>query len=190
MNKYSVPRTIPIAAVLVVLLLAGRAGLAAESGLGLDHDTNQKIKIDADSMEVRQSEKIANFKGNVVAVQGDLTMKADTVKVFYSLEKQDGTTTKIDRIDAQGNVHLESPNESATGNWGIYDVGRELVTIGGTVMLKRGETLIKGSRLELDLKTGKSRMVSASSTGDSGRVQGVFAPPSNDKPGDKSGDKQ
>jgi lipopolysaccharide export system protein LptA len=185
MDKFRVSGAILAAAVLAALLLAGQAILAAESGLGLDHDPNQKINIAADSMEVRQSERVANFKGNVVAVQGNLTMKADAVKVFYSVEKESGTTTKIDRIDAQGNVHLDAPNESATGNWGIYDVGRELVTIGGTVMLKRGETLIKGSRLELDLKTGKSRMVSASSADDSGRVQGVFAPPTGDKAGDK-----
>jgi len=153
------------------------AGHAAESGLGVSRAANQKIDISADSMEVRQSERVANFVGNVVAVQGDMTLKADSVKVFYSLQNQDSETTRIDRIDAAGSVHIESPRESASGNWGIYDVGRELLTLGGAVTLKRGETVVKGNRLELDLKTGKSRMVSASSADESGRVHGVFAPP-------------
>ncbi len=144
------------------------AAQAAEPGLGISLDTKQKIDISADSMEVRQSERVANFMGNVVAVQGDMTLKADTVKVFYSLDDKNSQTTRIDRIDAAGSVNIQSPRESATGNWGIYDVGRELLTLGGAVTLKRGETLVKGSRLELDLKTGKSRMVSASSADEFG----------------------
>jgi len=169
-------------------LMASAGGAMAAQSLGLNHDAKQKINISADSMEVRQSQKVANFKGNVVAVQGDLTMKADSVKVFYSLQKQDSGTTRIDRIDASGDVHIESPNESASGNWGVYDVGRELLTLGGAVKLKRGETVVQGSRLELDLKTGKSRMVSGSSDDQSGRVHGVFAPPESDqKSGGKTG---
>jgi lipopolysaccharide export system protein LptA len=169
-------------------LMLCRTAVAAESDLGLHHDANQKIDITADSMEVRQSERVANFRGNVVAVQGDLKMTADSVKVYYNLEqsaadtsKQQSGTTQIERIDAEGHVRIISPNQSATGSWGIYDVGHELLTLGGAVVLKRGDTQIQGSRLELDLKTGKSRMVSASSTDESGRVRGVFAPPQNDQ---------
>jgi lipopolysaccharide export system protein LptA len=164
--------------------LSGSASLAAESGLGFNHDPKQKIVINADSMEVHQNEKLANFKGNVVATQGDLTMKADSVKVYYSLQEgaaQNADTTQIQRIDAEGNVRITSPSESATGSWGIYDVGRDLLTLGGAVELNRGQTKIQGSRLELDLKTGKSRMVSASSSDQTGRVRGVFAPPQNDQ---------
>jgi lipopolysaccharide export system protein LptA len=175
--------------------ITGGASLAAESGLGLNHDAKQKIVINADSMEVHQNERLANFKGNVVAVQGDLTMKADSVKVYYSLQQgaggaENADTTQIQRIDAEGHVRITSPSESATGSWGIYDVGRDLLTLGGEVVLNRGQTKIEGSRLELDLKTGKSRMVSASSADQSGRVRGVFAPPQNDKPKDQQNDQK
>ena len=176
-------------AVFCAVIAMSQTGHAAESGLGITHEANQKIDISADSMEVRQSERVANFVGNVVAVQGDMTLKADNVKVFYSVQSQGSETTRIDRIDANGNVHIESPRESASGNWGIYDVGRELLTLGGAVTLKRGETVVRGNRLELDLKTGKSRMVSASSADESGRVHGVFAPPEKDQQSDgKSGE--
>ena len=176
MRSFSTSRLI-LPAMFCAIVAISQTGHAAESGLGITHNANQKIDISADSMEVRQSERVANFIGHVVAVQGDMTLKADNLKVFYSVQSQNSDATRIDRIDAAGNVHIQSPRESASGSWGIYDVGGELLTLGGAVELKRGETVVKGNRLELDLKTGKSRMVSASSANESGRVHGVFAPP-------------
>ena len=51
--------------------------------IGQGYDTSLPIEITADSLEVRQEEQIAVFRGNVDAVQGDLNLRADELTVYY-----------------------------------------------------------------------------------------------------------
>jgi lipopolysaccharide export system protein LptA len=169
-------------------LLLTSGSLAAQS---LDHDSDQPIEITADSLEVLQEERIATFAGNVDAVQGDLVLSADQLRVLYDGQEEDaaeaagaglaaGTSGTIRRIEAEGRVFMTSPEETAEGDVGVYDVPARLVTLEGSVVLTRGENVIRGDRLELDLATGKSRMLAAGAdldTGDGdGRVRALFTP--------------
>lgn len=170
-----------ISALRLSALLAGLAfpsfGSAETALSGFKHDTSKPIEVTADKMEVRQDERSATFRGNVVAQQGELELKAEALKVYYSSSSARDAVAQIERIDAQGEVSVTSPAERARAEWGVYDVGRELITLGGRVVLSRGETVIRGSRLELNLKTGLSRMVSTTPSGGQDRVRGVFSPP-------------
>ena len=56
---------------------------------GFAQNRDQPVKIDARTLEVRDKEKIATFSGNVRVVQGDTTMRAQTLAVFYD---GDGST--------------------------------------------------------------------------------------------------
>jgi len=181
-------------------LLIGCLGFFAAStpslalGQSLDHDSSQPIEISADSLEVAQEEQIATFAGNVDAVQGDLVLSADKLKVHYEGEGGGvgvaaGSDNSIRRIDAEGNVIIASPEETAEGSFGTYDVPAKLVTLEGQVVLTRGENVIRGERLELDLVTGKSRIIGSETTvadGDEpsgGRVRALFTPKSNESDG-------
>ena len=155
------------------------------------------IEISADSLEVAQEEQVATFAGNVDAVQGDLVLSADRLMVHYEGESSavgiaSGSDNSIRRIDAEGNVVIASPEETAKGRQGTYDVPAKLVTLEGQVVLTRGENVIRGERLELDLVTGKSRMVGAETTVAEGeaatsntRVKALFTPKSKDDEGEK-----
>ncbi|MDH3661518.1 MAG: lipopolysaccharide transport periplasmic protein LptA [Alphaproteobacteria bacterium] len=139
-------------------------GALPASGQSLDHDSSQPIEISADSLEVAQEEKIATFAGNVDAVQGDLVLSADKLMVHYEGESRSvgiaaGSGNTIRRIDAEGHVIIASPEETAEGERGTYDVPAKLVTLEGQVVLTRGQNVIRGERLELDLVSGKSRIV-------------------------------
>ena len=61
-------------ATIVVAALAVGAAAHAQS---LRHDTNLPIEITADSLEVMQDQRIATFRGNVDAVQGDMVLSAE-----------------------------------------------------------------------------------------------------------------
>jgi hypothetical protein len=50
---------------------------------GFSQNRDQPVKIDADSLEVRDKDKLATFLGNVHVVQGDTTMICQTLVVFY-----------------------------------------------------------------------------------------------------------
>ncbi len=163
-------------------------GPATAAGQSLDHDSSLPIEISADSLEVAQEEQVATFAGNVDAVQGDLVLSADELKVHYEGKGRGvgmaaGSSNRIRRIDAEGHVIIASPEETAEGDRGTYDVPAKLVTLEGEVVLTRGANVIRGERLELDLVTGKSRIVGAPASvadGDQGasgeRVKALFTP--------------
>jgi lipopolysaccharide export system protein LptA len=147
------------------------------------HDSTLPIEITADSLEVVQDEQIATFMGNVDAVQGDLVLTSDQLRVHYrgSGEAPGMTAGSIRRIEAMGNVFLSSPEETAQGDFGVYDVDGALLTLEGAVVLTRDENVVRGERLEIDLATGRSQMFAAVPSTAGGtpgqRVKAVFVPP-------------
>ena len=179
----------PRAAAAILAAGIGVAGLAAVAGAhaqSLQHDTSLPIEITADSLEVLRNEQIATFTGNVDAVQGDLVLSADLLRVHYGGDDANAPgpagTGSIRRIEAEGNVFLSSPRETAKGNAGVYDVASNQVTMEGAVVLTRDDNVIRGQRLEIDLVSGRSRMLAAVPSSDGGtapqRVRALFTPDS------------
>ncbi|MEM1022023.1 MAG: OstA family protein, partial [Pseudomonadota bacterium] len=77
-----------------------------------------------------------------------------------------------------GSVALTSPSEKVTGAWSVYDVRREIVTIGGNVRFDSEDARLVGDRLELNLRTGLTTLDSDTvGSGDGQRVRGRFAVP-------------
>src|ERR1700728_1637988 len=65
-----------------------RAGAAGPAPPSILQNENQDlpIQIDAATLEVHDKNKMATFSGDVVVVQGDTTIKCQTLKVFYGPE--------------------------------------------------------------------------------------------------------
>lgn len=164
-------------ALLVGLFLGFLSLPAFASGLE-GHDTEQPIDIVADELKVDQDKKLAIFEGAVEVTQGDLKFLTETLRVYY--ETGDSENPKIVRLDATGRVRLESPGESAEGNWAVYDVKSKTVTIVGDVWLKRENSEIKGERLEIDLVSGVTKF-DGQALEEDGRVSGRFDLPDDTK---------
>jgi lipopolysaccharide export system protein LptA len=172
------------------LLAAGILSGAAASGAhaqDLQHDSSLPIEITADTLEVLRNEQIATFTGNVDAVQGDMVLSADLLRVYYG--DDDGaeapgpaSANSIRRIEAEGNVFLSSPRETAQGDAGVYDVASNQLTMEGAVVLTRDDNVIRGQRLEVDLASGLSRVLAAVPSAQGGtapqRVRALFTPES------------
>lgn len=173
-------------------LLASLVVMSSAFASSLKGDSKQPIDITADSLEVLQDKQVAIFTGNVLAVQGKMRLSASTMKVFY----KNGEETKsgeqgISKIEVNGKVYLSTPEETARGAKGVYDVDKERLTLTEDVVLTRGENIVKGAALEYDLATGRSRIIGAGVTAESlksgegsgqgGRVKGRFVPESNKK---------
>ena len=164
---------------LLLVLLATPA--LAQSALK-KHDTNGPIDINAAKIEVQDKAGQALFSGDVRMKQGDLALNANSVKVFY---RRKGDNPEIIRLDARGGVSLVSPSERATGDYGIYDVEHRLLTMTGAVVLNQNQSVLRGSRLVIDLDSGRStldgRRNAAPGTpgqpAEGGRVSGRFVVP-------------
>jgi lipopolysaccharide export system protein LptA len=88
-------------------------------------------------------------------------------------------SVQIRRLDAAGGVVVRSPSETAKGDFGIYDLDRKLITLIGNVQLNRGQNQVNGSRLVIDLDSGRA-VIDGGPPGvnqSGGRVRGHFTVP-------------
>jgi len=157
----------------------GAAALAQDSNGSISalkgHDSNAPVDVAADRIEVQERADRAIFAGNVHVRQSDLTMDTERLTVAYS--SQGGV--QIQRLDAAGGVVVKSPSETARGDFGIYDLERKLITLVGGVQLDRQGSQVNGSRLVIDLNSGRA-VIDGGGPGigqSGGRVTGHFTVP-------------
>jgi lipopolysaccharide export system protein LptA len=93
------------------------------------------------------------------------------------------SSTKITKIYAKGDVIITSEqDQTTTSDWADYDVPKQMVTVGGNVVLTQGKNVLKGDRLVIDLQTGESRFDNTGSpTTGKQRIKALFMPKQDDK---------
>lgn len=163
-----------VAAIVAATPAASQTGFGSSALRG--HDTRAPIDIDAARIEVRDRDRQAIFTGDVRVIQGGMTLNAPAMRVFY--ERAGGGNLSINRLDAEGGVRLTSPSERASAKLGVYDVETRQLTFVGDVILNRGDSVLRGQRLVINLENGRSTLDgAASSTGEGSRVTGRFVVP-------------
>ncbi|MGL4281267.1 MAG: lipopolysaccharide transport periplasmic protein LptA [Albidovulum sp.] len=163
-------RTTAILATLIgfcALPPAAEAQGATVSFGGLKSDTSLPVEVTSDELAVNQTDGTAVFTGNVVVVQGELRLAAESVRVEYARDDK----SKVERIIASGGVTLVSAAEAAEGKEAVYTVGNGEVVMTGDVLLTQNGGTIAGQKLVVDLDTGTGRM--------DGRVKTVLEPKAN-----------
>lgn len=165
------------AAALITLGIAGVAHAQGTSALK-GHNSNAPVDVSADRVEVQDRADRAVFAGNVRVKQEELTLETARLTIAYS----NTSGVQIQRLDASGGVVVRSPSETATGNFGVYDLNRKLITLVGNVQLVRQQSRLNGGRLVIDLTTGRA-VVDGGAPGvnGGGRVSGRFIVPQRGK---------
>jgi lipopolysaccharide export system protein LptA len=191
-------RSLAAAGFALALIASGGAhAQGAVSGVpnamqGFSQNRDQPIQIEAASLEMRDKKKEATFSGNVKVVQGDTTMTAKSLVVFYdsgpaaaapapanakgaktapmqAASPGPGGSSSIRKLEARGGVVVTQKEQVVTGESAIFDTRANLITMAGGVVLTQCKNVLRGDRLLVDMTTGVSRVES-----DSGRVQGLF----------------
>jgi lipopolysaccharide export system protein LptA len=129
------------------------------------------VDVEADSMEIIDADHKTIFRGNVVAKRPTDTIQADEMVVSSSDQKQaDGTSKSVtDFVDAKGNVTIKTRDAVITGDTAKFDVIHDQLVVGGEVKVVQGESVVRGKKLDLDLKNFHLQM-------SGGRVNGTFVP--------------
>ena len=148
------------------------------------HNSNAPVDVQADRLEVQDRADRAIFVGNVHVTQSELTLESPRLTVAYSGGQatdngNSNNNVQIHRLDAAGGVVVRSPSETARGDFGIYDLDRKLITLIGNVQLNRENNQLSGSRLVIDLDSGRA-VVDGGPPGinqSGGRVSGHFTVP-------------
>jgi lipopolysaccharide export system protein LptA len=85
-------------------------------------------------------------------------------------------SSRISRIDAQGNVIVSTATDIGRGDYGVYNADTGLVTLLGNVTITRGDNAIRGQYAVVDLNNNVSRMMPTAGQPGSlpSRVEGLF----------------
>jgi lipopolysaccharide export system protein LptA len=180
------------------------AGPAADAA---SDNQEQPIQIESATLEVRDKEKIATFSGDVQVVQGDTTIKCQTLVVFYGGGRNGGPTVAsgtaggangshpplqrasvmpqgqqdIRRIEARGGVTVISKDQNASGDLGVYDLKKKTITLTGNVVVSQGKNVLHGDRVVVDTVTGNAHLDSGVSS--QNRVRALILPNKGDNGG-------
>lgn len=128
------------------------------------------IQIEADQLDFIDSEARAVYVGNVDAIQGDARIRAERLTIFFEQRSADGSSATalggnvgdVQRLVAEGEVYYLTPSERARGDRGVYDYQTDTITLTGNVTVTRGENVIAGDTLVVDIANGVSRVSSES----------------------------
>jgi lipopolysaccharide export system protein LptA len=137
----------------VALWLIAAPAFAQGMGL-LDRKSDAPIEIEADDgIEWRQADKVYVARGNVKVVRGEITLYADSVTAHYREAKNPGKPkdpkaqesafggggTEIWKLEAVGNMRIETQADRVTGHRGVYNVDLGVLTLSGDVRMSSPE---------------------------------------------------
>jgi lipopolysaccharide export system protein LptA len=172
-------------AALVVLAASDAGAQGAPTAFeGFSKNRGQPVKIQAATLEVRDKEKIATFSGDVVVTQGDTVMRCQLLVVFYDADTAGkdapagakagpksaskavpkGTPSEpagqqqIRRMEATGGVVVNQKDQTATGDRADFDMPTNSVTLSGNVVVTKGQDVLRGQRLVVNMTDGVTRI--------------------------------
>ncbi len=165
----------PVATILCLSLCAASPALAQNKSV------NAPIEVSADSFIADMNAKSGTYSGNVLVKQGNINLRANTIRVSLS-------GGKPEKIYANGNVEVNSPSGKVTGDAGVYDIAPRLITLTGNVVMTQNKNVLRGNLLTYDVATGIGKFggtapaVAGQPAQTNGRVRGVFTPPPQSSP--------
>jgi lipopolysaccharide export system protein LptA len=140
------------------------------------------INIEATKLDYFDKEQKLVYTGDVVAVQGDVTLKTPQLVVFLTPKEADApngppsSSSQMRRWEAAGPCTLISKDQIGTGDSGRYEKAENKFYLDGHVTLTQGDQVTKGDHAVHDLDTGRSVVT--------GNVHSMFPPKDKDNKSD------
>lgn len=154
-----------------VLLGRGAGRAATPEGQAGAPAPQPPVRISADAAEYFNAENLVVFTGKVVAVQGDATITAERMEVLFTPAEGGSGADPAGVAAARGQrvasmTALQSvtfrqldpasgKERYATGERGVYDADRRVVTLTGAPRLWEGKNVIVGEVMDFFLEERK-----------------------------------
>ncbi|MBW8637964.1 LPS ABC transporter substrate-binding protein LptA [Hoeflea sp. WL0058] len=207
-----------LAAALVGGVLGSAAAQQATSSRmdGLAISGDKPIQIESDQLQVKDQDGTAIFTGNVKVVQGETLLQSGVMTVYY--EKQEpaqgqrsgdgaqgqqsaegggqapasptsGLGSNIERIDVADTVYIQSGEQTATADRGIFNMKTEVLELTGErVVLTEGNNVLVGCKLTVFMKSGEAKLDGCG--GGNGRVKMQLDPKAKDSSRPEGGERR
>jgi lipopolysaccharide export system protein LptA len=142
----------------MILILLANAHILAASDSATPNQ-NGPIKITADRFFVDNRSQMAEFSGNVTAIQGNTQITADRLILHYGGqgdERNEQAARNIKQYEALGNVRILFDNRVAVSDKAVYTTkDRKLILRGPGSMIKDGEDKVSGGEIIFERDTEK-----------------------------------
>lgn len=138
------------------------------------NDNRQPINIRAAKLDYFDKQSKLIYRGNVIAVRGDTTLKTPLLVVLLNPKQGSGSKqlpssdSQVRRMEASGPVTIISKGQVATGDAGIYEKAENKIFLNGNVTLSQGPNVTQGDRLVYDTTSGQAVVT--------GHVRSMFLP--------------
>lgn len=152
---------------LVIFLLLAMAAEAAAAGGGGAERASQPIQIKSNELITDSVNRTATFTGKVTARQGDVTINADRLVIYYS----DGEK-EVERVEAFGNVRIVQGNRLGQAEHALYENRAGRIVLDGNPRVYQGNDMVAGKVITYFVDDQRSVVTG----GQNGRVEAVIHP--------------
>jgi len=111
-------------------------------GTAFQASRKDPIFITANWMEADRKKNTITYKGQVVAVQADMTMRSETLTAYY-----DPAMKQLKEAVAEGKVQVVQGDKNARGAKAIFNGKTKTVTLTGSPVVRQGNSEVSGSRI-------------------------------------------
>ena len=173
---------------------AQQPGAAGPVTPAFGRDSRQPVDVTSEQLYVNDTAKTALFTGNVIAVQGDSTLKTPELHVAYEGRaaaematgnpQQPGESSRLTKLVAKsGAVVTIGTDRRVVGDEAVFDAQADTALFTGNVVITQLKNILQGQRLFVDRKSGRSRLETpADANQPPGRITATFYQAEN-KPG-------
>ncbi len=111
-------------------------------GTSFQASKKEPIFISANWMEADRKKNTITYKGRVVVVQGDMTMRSETLTAYY-----DPDMKQLKEAVAEGKVSVVQGVRTATGTKAVFNGKAQTITLSGHPVVRQGNNEISGSQI-------------------------------------------
>lgn len=146
--------------------------------IGLGGDPKQPIDIKSQRFDIDDMALTAAFTGGVIALQGDTQLRSSQLHVTYEsktgvnmstpastgglpkvvMPGADTSGTELTKLSAREAVVMTSTDRRVIADSADFDVKADSALLQGNVEVTQGRNVLRGGRLAVDRKHGRSRL--------------------------------
>jgi lipopolysaccharide export system protein LptA len=152
-----------------------KPGLLGKTGQAGGRGAEQPLRITSQELEADNKNSVIIFSGNVVAKQGNMTIYADVVRVYYE-KKEEGN--EIREMVATGNVKIQEADRLATAHNAVFTNAEQKIVLTGQPKVWQGKDMVSGEKITILLEEDKSFVES----GPERRVEVILYPKEEQRP--------
>jgi len=144
-----------IAAAMVVLAAQGPLWGQDSRSKWLKGSENKPIDVVSDRLDAYREKDLVQFSGSVVATQGDVVIKSDTLELYFKKKAEGGAPAAgdaakagdVDRIVAKGNVRITEKERIVTGEQAVFHNDDQRIVVTGNPVMREGSNVVTGDRV-------------------------------------------